>query len=63
METLIMNDDSCVDRVSMGDNIFGSFSHHDTNPFEKAQKLSSLLPGKQGTVGEKDGTIMQFDET
>lgn len=46
METLIMNDDSCVDRVSMGDNIFGSFSHHDTNPFEKAQKLSSLLPGK-----------------
>lgn len=47
METLIMNDDSCVDRASLGENIFGSFSHHDTNPFDKAQK-STLLPPKEG---------------
>ena len=47
METLIMSEDSCVDRASLCDNIFGSFSHHDTNPFEKAPK-GSLLPGKEG---------------
>lgn len=47
-----MNDDSCVDRASLGDNIFGSYSHHETNPFEKAQK-STLLPGKEG-AGKDD---------
>ena len=47
METLIMNEDSCVDRASLYEKIFGSFSHKDTNPFEKAPK-GSLLPGKEG---------------
>ena len=51
METLIMNEDSCVDRASLCDNIFGSFSHHDTNPFEKAPK-GSLLPGGKEGPGE-----------
>ena len=56
-----MNEDSCVDRASICDNIFGSFSHHDTNPFEKAPK-GSLLPGREGpgdaAVTDQSGKIV-----
>ena len=42
-----MNEDSCADRASLGDNIFGSFSHHDTNPFDKAIPVTKEGPGAQ----------------
>ena len=57
MEPLIINDDSSVERASMGKDTFGSISHNDT-PLVKAPKLSSFLPEKEGTGGDKEGTIM-----
>lgn len=53
METLIMNDESCVSRASLGDDIFGSISQeHRTNPVDNVQVNSLLLP-KEGTAGAK----------
>jgi len=34
METLMMNDDSCAERISLSDHPFRSFSRQDTNPFD-----------------------------
>jgi len=48
METLIMNDDSVIDRASFSDHPFKSFSHHAINPFEKASKIKEL--NKDGPV-------------